>query len=65
MYPNIYKEMAAHDRMTIKQLAAKLGISPNSLSNKLNGRSDFKLGEMSKMQNLFSGYTLDELFRQR
>ena len=63
MYPNIYKEMAAHDRMTIKQLAAKLGISPNSLSNKLNGRSDFKLGEMSKMQNLFSGYTLDELFK--
>ena len=64
MFPNIYREMAAHDRMTIKQLADHVGISPESMSNKLNGRTQFKLSEMSSIQNLFNSYTLDELFIQ-
>lgn len=64
MFPNIYREMAAHDRMTIKQLAAHVGITPTSMSNKLNGRTQFNLSEMSKIQELFGNYTLDELFKQ-
>ena len=63
MFPNIYKEMATHNRMTLKQLAAYLGISAESMSNKLNGKTQFKLSEMSAIQQLFDGYTLDELFR--
>lgn len=64
MFPNIYREMAARDRMTIKQLAAHVGISATSMSNKLNGRTQFNLSEMSKIQALFRNYTLDELFKQ-
>ncbi len=64
MFPNIYREMAARDRMTIKQLASHVGISATSMSNKLNGRTQFNLSEMSKIQALFRNYTLDELFKQ-
>jgi DNA-binding XRE family transcriptional regulator len=56
--------MAAHNRMTIKQLAEHVGITPDSMSNKLNGKTQFKLSEMSSIQALFNSYTLDELFRQ-
>ena len=63
MFPNIYREMAAHNRMTVKQLAEHVGITPESMSNKLSGRRQFKLSEMKKIQTIFGGYPLDDLFR--
>ena len=65
MYPNIYREMAVHDRMTIEQLSRKLGITAKTLSNKLNNKTQFTLDEMLKIQEIFGGIPLDELFLMR
>ena len=62
MYPNIYKALAGHNRMTIRELAARMGISPKSMSNKLNGRTEFTRREMCEIQKVFGGIPLDELF---
>lgn len=63
MFPVIYREMAVHGRMTIDELSKYLGISAQSLGYKLNGKSQFKLNEMLKIQELFGKIPLDELFR--
>lgn len=63
MFPVIYREMAVHGRMTIDELSKHLGISAQSLSYKLNGKSQFKLNEMMKIQELLGKIPLDELFR--
>ena len=39
----------------------QVGISPESFSNKLNGRTDFKLKEAKKIADYF-GKTIDEIF---
>ena len=63
MYPNIYREMAGHGRMTIKELSSRLNIDPKTLANKLNGKTQFNLDEMLKMQQIFGGISLDDLMR--
>lgn len=62
MFPNIYREMAARNRMTAKDLSTVLGINEKTLRNKLRGKTEFTHKEMLKIQQLFGG-TLDELFR--
>ena len=37
-----------------KFIAEKIGISPNSLSRKVNGQSDFKLSEVDAMCDILS-----------
>lgn len=64
MYPNIFREMALHGRMTIEQLSKKVGITPKTMSNKLNNKTQFTLDEMLKIQKEFGGIPLDELFYQ-
>ena len=51
LYPNIKAEMGRNN-LTIKKLAAKIGISPNSLSFKLNGKREFTLSEMEAIANI-------------
>lgn len=64
MFQNIFREMAAHNRMNINDLSKELGICSKSLSNKLERRTAFRLDEMLKIQQIFGGkITLDELFK--
>ena len=62
MFPNIYREMATHGRMSIEQLSKQIDMKPRTMSNKLNGRTQFNLDEMLKIQEVFDGIPLDELF---
>jgi DNA-binding XRE family transcriptional regulator len=45
-----------------KGLAAYIGISERAMSAKLNGRCQFTLAEMRKVQSAFPNCTLDYLF---
>ena len=62
MFPRIYAAMAVKNRMTIVQLSNEIGISARSLSNKLNGRTEFTRKEMIKIQKILGGIPLDDLF---
>ena len=62
MFPRIYAAMAVKNRMTIVQLSNEIGISARSLSNKLNGRTEFTREEMIKIQKILGGIPLDDLF---
>jgi transcriptional regulator with XRE-family HTH domain len=64
VYPNLYAEMAAHGRMSQKELASKLGISEKTLGEKLRGKTDFRIGEMRNIQMIFNK-PLDYLFADR
>ena len=62
MYANIHVELAKHGRMTQKQLAQDAGIHEKTLGMKLNGKTDFTLSEMRKIQVVLGNATLDYLF---
>lgn len=62
MFPRIYAAMAVKNRMTIVQLSNEIGISARSLSNKLNGHTEFTRDEMIKIQKILGGIPLDDLF---
>ena len=62
MYPIVYREMAVHGRMSTKQLAEHLGITPKTLGKKLSKESHFNINEMRAIQKLFGGIPLDDLF---
>lgn len=62
MYPNLMAEMA-RARIQQKELAAALGITERTMSAKMRGEADFKLGEMRLIKKKF-GKTLDYLFDQ-
>lgn len=64
MYPNLYAEMAANNRMSQKELASTLGISEKTLGEKLKGKTDFRIGEMRRIQEIFKK-PLDFLFADR
>lgn len=61
MYPNLYVEMAAHNRMTQRELAKLTQMHEKTLGDKLRGRSDFCIGEMRRIQAVFNK-PLDYLF---
>lgn len=46
---------------TREQVATRLGMSHDSLSNKLNGRTEFKASELAALHEI-TGASLDELF---
>lgn len=60
MYPNLMAEMA-RARIQQKDLAAALGITEKTMSAKMRGEADFKLGEMRVIRNKL-GKTMDYLF---
>lgn len=64
--PNILRgEMAKHG-ITVRKMAAIVGISANSMSAKLNGKVDFTLTEARKIINHFKSlgekHTIESLF---
>jgi DNA-binding XRE family transcriptional regulator len=60
MYPNLMAEMA-RARIQQKELAKDLGITEKTMSAKMRGEADFKLGEMRVIRNKL-GKTMDYLF---
>lgn len=64
MFNNLNAEIA---RAGIKKtdLAKELGISINSLTNKLNGKQEFKLSEVQIILKLFPEKNIDDLFEKR
>lgn len=64
MFNNLNAEIA---RAGIKKtdLAKELGISINSLTNKLNGKQEFKLSEVQIILKLFPEKNIDNLFEKR
>lgn len=62
MFPNLEAEMA-RSKITQAQIAEKLGITPTTLSFKLNGKSSLSLKEcVAIKKNVFPDKTLDYLF---
>lgn len=62
MYPNLCVEMARLN-ITQKEMCEKIGINVSTLSDKINGKKDFKLKECKKARdNIFSNCTIDYLF---
>lgn len=61
MFPNLNAEMARHG-LKAKELAAALSISERTVSNKLNGKTEFTLSEIKKITALFPNISIDYLF---
>ncbi len=61
MLNNLSAEMA-RNQIDNKTIATHLGISRKSVDNKINETADFTYDEMSKIQELFFGYTIEYLF---
>lgn len=63
MYPNLEAEMA-RSKITQAKLAEMLGITPTTLSFKLNGKSTLSLKECVQIKkNAFPDKSLDYLFQ--
>ncbi len=52
MYPNLELEMFKR-RVTVRDLAKRIGISESSMHNKLKGRNEFLLSEIEKILDIF------------
>lgn len=62
MYYNLNAEMARNKKSQI-DLAKVLNISVSTLSEKMNGKRDFKLKECKEIiKKVLPGYTIDYLF---
>lgn len=62
MFPNLKAEMA-RSGFDGKKIAAFIGISPKSFSNKLCGKTEFNRSEMMKIQScFFKGLSIEYLF---
>lgn len=62
MFNNLIAEIA-RNKLTQNDLAKVLGVTPKTISNKINGKSDFTLTEINAIKNLLpSGLTLEYLF---
>lgn len=62
VFPNLEAEMA-RNKITQAKLAGILGITPTTLSFKLNGKSNLSLKECVEIKrNAFPDKTLDYLF---
>lgn len=65
MYPNLNAEMA-RDNITAEKISEALGVSANTVRNKLTGRTLFNTQEATKIKNaFFPDLTLDYLFAQK
>lgn len=52
-YPNLEVELALVG-WKYKQFGDFLGLNPNAISERMRGKTEFKLEEMSKTSNLFN-----------
>lgn len=63
MYPNLEAEMA-RKKITRAELADKLHMTPTTLGNKLNGKTDISLPECLAIKSALQlSMTVDELFK--
>lgn len=63
MYPNLEAEMARR-KITRNELAKVLGMSPNTLGLKLNGKSVLSLPECIEIKHFLNNpMPLEELFK--
>ena len=60
-FPNLEAEMSRHG-IDNRALSNRIGISLSSVSNKLNGRTEFNLSEMRGIKAVFPGCTYEYLF---
>lgn len=64
MYPNLDAEMARH-KTTRKSLAKLLGVTPTTLSMKLNGKSEVSLSECVEIKRaLGTDKPIEYLFKR-
>ena len=63
IFPNLVAEMKDQHRK-IRSVAAQIGIRNETLSNKLQGKTQFTLAEMKALQEVFGNCPLDYLFAQ-
>lgn len=64
MYRNLKAEMARLD-VTGKAIAEDIGITAQAFSDKMTGRTDFKLKEIRQIRDgFFKGMTLEYLFER-
>ena len=61
---NNLRKVMREKNITVRALAAILGIAEPSLQNKLQGASDWKLEEVLQIMNLFPEYTMMWLFKR-
>lgn len=61
MYPNLNAELARNN-INLSELADLLKITRSTLSDKLNGKTDFKITECKMIQQQLPNATLDYLF---
>lgn len=62
MYPNLNAEMARNN-ITQIDISKALAINPATVSDKMNGKKDFKLKECKKIiKDLLPNNTIDYLF---
>ena len=65
MYPNLNAEMARKN-VTQIDISEKLNISYSTVSDKINGKKDFKLKECKDIiSKLLPGNTIDYLFQTK
>lgn len=63
MFSNLRAELARHN-IKSKDLAAALGVSEKTVSNKLYGRSEFTLSEINAISDLLPDCELSYLFQK-
>lgn len=61
MYPNLELEMFKR-KVTVRDLAKRIGISESSMHNKIKGRNEFLLCEVEKILDIFPDVSWRVLF---
>lgn len=63
IFCNLNAELARHDIKNV-EFANLLGITPKTLNNKLNGKTEFTLSEIKATAKLFPNVSIDYLFEE-
>ena len=61
MYPNLELEMFKR-KVTVRDMAKRIGISESAMRNKLKGRNEFLLSEVEKILDIFPEVSWRVLF---
>lgn len=63
IFSNLNAELARHN-IKNSEFAKLLGITPRTLTNKLNGITEFTLSEIKKTAKAFPNVSIDYLFEE-
>ena len=64
MFPEIKAAIARHKAITGEDqeaIARRMGMAASTLSQKLNGKTEFKLSELKKLAEILGGQSIDFL----